>query len=463
MISRPYDCPCDAIVFADGDIAHLQADSQRMLEEEKKCGLVEEHETGAVPPRPPMIRRQSSLVGQAGAKILCDASHQLRSLLARLRAEQKAQLVNIKAVARVVSALSNQTQTSSKHSDEERIVFQLRKTFRQELTPWFGLVAATLLSSQGHADMLQFNPFLAPEDFSTTQSAVAACLFRVINLGHVRRCASETEQLVMSIRNVLERQLLSMWRQRAGANSFVPTDAMVAFALESSNFDISGALSILTSLFESLQRLAQAHQSSAAKCAKTVTLVTSRMAAVLALHVASFECGRAEEIIVDGAKCSRMLQLSRRGCFMEGQQLLSLPVCVQCWSAGPAEEAGAESFTAMVHLLQHTAQSLARNLVAERAYTRGVTGAGEDCYDPRFLVFEVGISSIYLFNPTVTALLYIFHSPPQLPRNLPSSCQDFSYASDKWNLSPTSWLPPRPRPLLKARGRCIRSVFGRDR
>ena len=207
----------------------------------------------------------------------------------------------------------------------------------------------------------------------------------------------------MSIRNVLERQLLSMWRQRAGANLFVPTNAMIAFALESSNFNIPDALGILTSLLESLQRLAQAHQSSAAKCKKTVTLATSRMAAVLALHVAYFERGRAEEIIVDGAKCARMVQLSRRGCFMEGQQLVPLPVCVQCWSAGLAEEAGAESFTAMVHLLEHTSQSLARNLVAERAYTRGVTGAGEDCYDPRFLVFEVSMSSSYFtpFNAVV--------------------------------------------------------------
>ena len=372
----------------DGDIAHLRADSKRMLEEEKKC-TVAEPEAGSVPPRPQMIRRQSSLVGQIGAKILCDASHRLRALLARLRAEQKAQLANIKTGTRVVSALSNQIQTQSKHSDEERIIFQLRKMFRQELTPWFGLVAATLLSSQGHADMLQFNPFLAPEEFATTQSAVAECLYRVINLGHVRRCASETEQLVMSIRSVLERQLLSMWRQRSGSNMFVPTDVMIAFALKSSDFRISDALDKIASYFDSLKGLVQIHQLSAAKGGKTMTLATSRMAAVLALHKTSFEPGRAEEIIVDADKCARMLELSRRGCFMEGQQLLSLAACGQCWRGGPAEEAGAESFTAMVHLLQHTSQSLARNLVAERAYTRGLTGAGENCYDPRFLVFEV--------------------------------------------------------------------------
>ena len=360
-----------------------------MLEEEKNCELVMEPEPGSAPPCPPLVRRQSSLVGQNGAKILCDALHCLRSILVRLRVEQKVQLSNIQAGTRAVSALSNQIETASNHSDEERVIFQLRKTFRQELTPWFGFVAATLLSSQGHVDMLKVNPFLGPQDFATAQSAVAACLFRVINLGHVRRCASETEQLVMSIRGVLERQLLSMWRQRIGSNTFTPTDAMVAFALETSNFRMSDALDTVASLFEFLKGLVQAHQSAAAKSGQPVTLATSRMVAVLALHLASFEQGRAQEIVVSAHKCAEMLELSRRGCFLEGQQLLSLPECVRCWRGGSIEEAGAESFTAMVHLLQHTSQSLARNLVAERAYTRGLTGAANDCYDPRFLVFEV--------------------------------------------------------------------------
>ena len=379
----------NTFVNADGDIAHLRVDSKRMLEEEKKYKLVMEPEPGSAPPRPPMVRRQSSLVGQNGAKILCDALHCLRSILTRLRAEQKVQLSSIQAGTRAVSALSNQVETASKHSDEERVIFQLRKTFGQELAPWFGFIAATLLSSQGHADMLKVNPFLEPQDFATTQSAVAACLFRVINLGHVRRCASETEQLVMSIQGVLERQLLSMWRQRVGSNTFTPTDAMVAFALESSNFRMSDALGTVASLFEFLKRLVQAHQLSTAQSEQKVALVTSRIVAVLALHLASFEQERAQEIVASAEKCAEMLELSRRGCFLKGQQLLSLPECVRCWRGGSIEEADAGSFTAMVHLLQHTSQSLARNLVAERAYTRGLTGGAHDCYDPRFLVFEV--------------------------------------------------------------------------
>ena len=273
-----------------------------------------------------------------------------------------------------------------------------------QLTLWFGTVAATLLSSQktGLSEIHRINPDLTEKRLDLIQSVVAACMFTVVNLSHVRRCVSNTEELVMTIQNMLERQVMSFWRKKHASKKFVPSDEMVRYAVKRNNPDLCvlKAVETLENFYSSLELLEK-------KIKREISCSRKRRnVALLAFHAASFEYESAHEIISNTDKCKRMLELSSRGCYMDGQQLLSLPECLQCWPRSMSEEADIESLAATVNLLQHKAESLATNLVAKRTYTHEDLDTGKYSYDPRFLIFEViAFYALACTNPLLVCIL----------------------------------------------------------
>ena len=307
---------------------------------------------------------------------LCNAKKHLSSLLERLQEEQDAQLKHISTDIDIVNQVF---QGGLDQTDVGKGISQVHTMFRVQPDPLFELVAATLLSGKHHDEIFRLNPNLAQEHLETAQGVVAACLFRVVNLGHIRRCISDTEELVMIIQSMQEQLLLFSWRKQSDDDDLVPTNEMVVHALK---FSGSGKkwltpIHIMRKFHDTLKNL------TAVAPQKKLSSKDCRIAALIAFHAASFDYDGAHEIIADADKCMNMLKLSKMGCYMDGQRLLSQSECKRCWPTSGA-------LAATANLLQHKAQSLSTNLIAKRWYMNDDNDTENNYYyDPHFLVFEV--------------------------------------------------------------------------
>ncbi len=90
-----------------------------------------------------------------------------------------------------------------------------------------------------------------------------------------------------------------------------------------------------------------------------------------------------------------LLSMAARGCYHNGAKLPSLDTRAFEGSAGGKSGGGSEATsTAMIHVLEHTADDVAGNLVTRRYFMTPKAGSDSQSvttqftYDPRFLVFE---------------------------------------------------------------------------
>jgi hypothetical protein len=105
----------------------------------------------------------------------------------------------------------------------------------------------------------------------------------------------------------------------------------------------------------------------------------------------AFDDTKARALLEQESARATLVGLSVRSCFYGGKRLTQ-PDAQRSIFDDAATNASGTSLSAMVHVLQHSAQSLATLLASRRGYFGALGGhapaAGATAFDPRFLVME---------------------------------------------------------------------------
>jgi len=358
---------------------------------------------------PPLTRHHSGLpmpltrqISTAGSSMLQDALSQLIALLAAL--EQ----LKAKETASIASALRQLVTTANSSSEEARgtadgLRFELLRFAGQNITVWFELVAAALLSSQAEKDIIHLNAFISTDATRGILDGVAAIELRCVLVCHLSFCIGDANKLVKTIRELLARRMVADIAVKfAGQEGKVPTRQMLDHALRcgSVNYHESRAHRKLDELVEARERLRSlvadyaGEESSTATTEHTPEMTTLRQRAIVdvAFATCAFDETKTRALLTQSAARDTLIGLSIRGCFYEGKRL-KRPDAQTSILAEAASSTSSQSLSAMVHVLQHSAQSLATLLASKRGYFGALGGHGDEaakqrCFDPRFLVME---------------------------------------------------------------------------
>lgn len=342
-------------------------------------------------------------------KVLEDALVRLHALLDALRTLQTDDRAQIERSSKSVQQVaingsvgqsegkSAQPVVDAEQIRKDRLAFELERAAGLRVTPWFELVAALYVSARGSAELRRLNPFLTEEDVVAIDHAVGSVLFRTVRLSQTCRCIAGCLTLIENIKQLLARRLKEALR----GSLVAPTPEMLTFALAKSQYSESKARSLVSDIL-------RAQESLVAGLPAEVKTNGPQMVAV-ALHFHAFDESSTRGALADAGKRALLLTLARLGFYTAGQRLIqpAPPLAMQRAASGSAravELGGEMSVSAMVHVLQHKAEELARDLTARRHYTESASAAlaaaaagGEKkaagdksgfVFDPRFLVFE---------------------------------------------------------------------------
>lgn len=87
-------------------------------------------------------------------------------------------------------------------TDNDRVMFELKRFCRQEVTLWLEFLLGTLLSSVQSYDVTLLNPFLSTEKIELLNGVMVAAIFHANRVGMINRCASLAQDLKKSLKTL---------------------------------------------------------------------------------------------------------------------------------------------------------------------------------------------------------------------------------------------------------------------
>jgi hypothetical protein len=293
--------------------------------------------------------------------------------------------------------------------DTARVLFLLRRLYGESSKLTFEFMVASLLSSKSEEELQAMNPYLATDSCHALQTAIATLLLTTSRLGQVNRCIASVDTLVDGIHALVKQRLLAAWELDAevaaesGRDAVVaatqPTPEMIQRALDLSDYHAVRAKALLDDMCALATRLVGSPPPSLVSGAGRDDL---RSLVMLALHLCDFDGAATLRALVDPTDVMALLSMASRGCYHKGAKLPNLASAVVGGSGsgsgggggGRTSHGSDSTSTAMIHVLEHTADDVAGNLVTRRYFMEAgvaradVTTGTTFAYDPRFLVFE---------------------------------------------------------------------------
>ncbi len=278
----------------------------------------------------------------------------------------------------------------------QRVRFCLKRRFGGACKLTFEFLVASLLSSRSVEEVQAMNPHLADAQCQELLVAIAALLLTTSRLGHVNRCIASIDTLLEGIHALVKQRLQAAWEMEAEgeggagvgsvARGLFPTPEMIQRSLDVTGYHAVNAKRHLDGMCDTVRRIVAAPPVSLGSGVGRDDL---RNIVMLALHLCGFEERATLAALVDPTDVMVLLNMAARACYHNGVRMPAL----HATAASRASTSDATS-TAMIHVLEHTADDVAGNLVTRR-YFMNPTPAGAPAavdttftYDPRFLVFE---------------------------------------------------------------------------
>ena len=285
------------------------------------------------------------------------------------------------------------------------------------------------MNSDSWKALHSYNPFLTRDRCHSVMQALCAVLLRSVRVSHSNSVLAGVTTLMSLIKRVLKHEVdhaaSALTLDLALAHSRSPKDkprpgigeegeqrdfpwplseAMKEEALRSSEYDVEEAAVVLQQYQSDLSRTLCAAEEGL-QCEKRHPRPAQNyfQLTYLAFHLCEFDVNKTVEMVkrteVD------LLGLAKRGCCYGGRELTVLdeamldPAALTCADNEETSEEVAAKLSATLYLLQHTAQRVASQIYAKRAYMEiqegSQSGEMSSVFDPRFLVFEF-VSSFLL-------------------------------------------------------------------
>ena len=332
------------------------------------------------------------------SEMLAEARRRLLELRTRL---VKQQIHDAGAIADAVPMLevaANEVPFGDTSDKEEasRLTFWLERSYGGRARLSFQFLVAGLLSSTAMQQLQTLNPFLSTDGCGSVLDTVVVVLLTTSRFGQANRCIASVDTLLHEVHQLVEARLMkSFYAQQAAARAqrrrrvhrSPPTRQMVEHVLQETGYHALRAQKRLEEVIEMIARLVQTPPATVGVAAHTGG-ASVRALVELAAHLNGFDEAKAVEALADPSEIMSVLSMASRGCYRDGAKLPNVSASVLV-----ARGATEDSALAMVHVLQHTADSVASDLVTRRHFIDMLdgTGAPESAdyeYDPRFLVFE---------------------------------------------------------------------------
>lgn len=332
------------------------------------------------------------------SEMLAEARRRLLELRERL---VKQQVHDAGAIANAVPMLehaANDVAFGDGSDDEEaqRLKFWLERSYGGRARLSFQFLVAGLLSSTAMQQLQTLNPFLSTDGCGGVLDTVVVVLLTTSRFGQANRCIASVDTLLHEVHHLVEARLMkSFYARQAAARKLrrrrvhrsPPTRQLVEHVLQETGYHALRAQRRLEEVIEMIARLVQTPPATVGVAAHTGG-ASVRSLVELAAHLNGFDEAKAVEAMADPSEIMSVLSMASRGCYRNGVKLPNVSASVLV-----ARGATEESALAMVHVLQHTADSVAADLVTRRHFIDMLTGTGppesaEYEYDPRFLVFE---------------------------------------------------------------------------
>eukprot|EP00467_Chlorarachnion_reptans_P010822 CAMPEP_0114525784 /NCGR_PEP_ID=MMETSP0109-20121206/22631_1 /TAXON_ID=29199 /ORGANISM="Chlorarachnion reptans, Strain CCCM449" /LENGTH=5518 /DNA_ID=CAMNT_0001707433 /DNA_START=63 /DNA_END=16619 /DNA_ORIENTATION=+ len=361
----------------------------------------------------PKLKRTETIGTQAAAILVSalDRLHKLKSALEELQKEDQecinTQTVRVESLANFVEAdLGN-----SKRPETERVSVQgytLEKFCGKRVTAPFEHIASMYLSSQHIRDMKRINPFLTEKGMERLMGAVSGLLFRCTRLSHCNRTIDAVKNLEHSIQSVIVKRLEEGWLRgsRSVYELMAPTQDMLLYAAKQSSYDETKTRILTKRLLQDEVKLLASMDRSGFKAAQFPERLLPAAVAV-AFHLCSFDLGKTEAYLASAKQSIKLIDLARRNCYLDGTRL---------WVPDPAgtrslvaKARKSSTLRAMVHIMDHTAKTVASLLTARRGYTQMSMVSGG--FDPRFLAFE--FMAGFMMRPRQVEIIFQFLASAQ--------------------------------------------------
>eukprot|EP00954_Amorphochlora_amoebiformis_P016362 1281780-Amorphochlora_amoeboformis.AAC.1 len=335
-------------------------------------------------PRPQLKRVET--IGTQAAAVLVAALKRLEGLQISLEALADLDQKAIAEGSRLIEAAGNSVREDPNAKPEDlikHIAYALEKLSGHRVAASFDHIVSTYLSSRNLADLKALNPFLSSKEVEKLMCDVSGVLFRCTRLSHCNRTLDTVKKLRKSIRGVIVKRLEEGWLRGSSSvyNLLAPTKAMLQHCATAHAFEETKARLLAKKLLKQEAQLVSKLTEASDGMGIDVQYLPSVVG--VAFHLYNFDIKKTEEALTDVKKATLLLDLARRGCYLNGNQLW-MPDTKDRSNLG--NKSGTSSLSAMVHIMEHTAKGVASLLSARRGYTQlSLTTRG---FDPRFLVFE---------------------------------------------------------------------------
>ena len=401
---------------------------------------------------------------------LSDLGILYESLIELQKNDNLAILAGVPAVEQLANQFPIEPTREELEHDETNLViskicFLLQRQAGQK--PWlhFDLLCRALMSPNSHKELNKFNPFLYKKRCNQMLVALSGILFRSVRLSQANNCIASTTQLISTVKNILKLIIqhhihVSFSNQKASSSlssSINPSPIKIpyspilfSFILSTTRYNISEACTLFSQMTNHYNQLIASIQShfSAPPSSNSGALATSspsrqlsfaeiKQFAFILFHFCNFDISECYSFLSSmNDNIYHLLDLANRKCYYHGKFIFLPSTPARPSSPGRStdralsrtsvssssseedenkldqEREYQETLSKMsetLHLIQHTAETLATNLSECRYYTSilSPSSSPEEVekkqqkdeirvkFDPRYLVFEF-VSNILL-------------------------------------------------------------------
>lgn len=314
-----------------------------------------------------------------GSKVMQSVMFHLRQLQDKLSKMQRTCVRKIQTELKQVNALANDISRSG--TKEEQLFFNLQQLTGQRESFAFESTASILISEDPLTDLKKFNPFATAEQCEEVLNAITQVMLETVMIGQLNNCMASVLQLVNHLFNLLQIEVAVL----IGGDVNQDISGFAGISKEMLQFAMEGANYVAAEAYKKLRDMkAFLLDASNEESLKSLTS-EDRMKITFALyHHSNFDESVCHQLIKAELNPVALLNLADRGCYWDGKKLI-LP---NTRSIDTGEQDTMNKLGIMVHVLEHTAQSLATHLCASRCYMHYKKEADAYVFDPRFLVFE---------------------------------------------------------------------------
>ena len=342
------------------------------------------------------------------SEMLSEARRRLLDLRQRLVKQQVHDAAAISSAVPLLEAAANDVPigvASEGGCDEaelaRRLEFWLQRSYGGCARLSFQFLVAGLLSSTSLEQLQGLNPFLSKDACVEVLDTVVVVLLTTSRFGQANRCIASVDTLLHEVHHLVEARLMKSFyadeaqarrqRKHRRVHRSRPTRQMVQHVLEETQYHAVRAKARLGEVIEMMAALVRTPPATVGVAAHAGG-ASVRALVELAVHLCNFDEAAAVAALADPSEVLSLLSMASRGCYRDGRKLPDVAASARVQRGGTEESA-----LAMVHVLQHTADSVAADLVTRRHFIDLVAGGEEAAgggtaaqyeYDPRFLVFE---------------------------------------------------------------------------